>query len=81
MCQATDDTLVTAFEITLKAYGKEWPQLLGLAVSNLRQRAFPEGGRVSVTLEQQSVLRRNGAYTGNLLVRDDWSQSWSLIER
>jgi hypothetical protein len=81
MSQQTYDALVTGCEIVLKTDGHLMPQLLGLAVCNLRQGAFPEGGRVSITLEQQSVLRRNPSYTGNLWIDNDWSKSWSVVER
>jgi hypothetical protein len=79
--QQTYDTLVTGFEIVLSANGKLWPQLLGLAVFNLRQGVLPENGRVSVTLEQQSVIRRNPSYAGSLWIDDDWSKPWSLAEQ
>ena len=71
MGQDTYDTLVTCFELHLKAGGQGAPHLLGLAVFNLRERVQPEPGRVSTLLEQQSVLRRNPAYDGPFIIDND----------
>lgn len=81
MSPDTYDTLVTSFELHLSKDGQKTPHLLGLAVFNLRERVVSDAGRPSTILEQQSVLRRNPAYNGPLVIDNDWSGRWQLVPR
>jgi len=77
----TYDTLVTCFEHHLASDGGKTPHLLGLAISNLRNRVESSPGNVSPLLEQQSVIRRNPAYDGPLHIDNDWAKPWRLVHR
>jgi hypothetical protein len=79
--QTTYDTLVQAFEAYLHDDGDRWPHLLGLAVFNIRLVPSFESNRVIVQSEQQSVIRRNPRYRGELRIDDDWSRPWRLVKR
>jgi hypothetical protein len=80
--QDTYDMLTECFEMHLKKEGGLMPHLLGLAVFNLRERVVqPDPARVSTLLEQQSTLRRSPAYTGPMIIDDDWSRPWRLVQR
>lgn len=77
----TYDTLVMCFEHHLASDGPKTPHLLGLAISNLRQRVESSPGKVSPLLEQKSVIRRNPAYSGSLHIDNDWAKPWRLLAR
>jgi hypothetical protein len=79
--QSTYDVLVRSFELHLTDEGAKWPHVLGLAIFNLRLTPGLEGGRVTISSEQQSVLRRNPHYQGRLWIESDWSGPWRLIKR
>ena len=81
MSQDPYDSLVTSFELHLREEGQKTPHLLGLAVFNLRERVVSDAGRPSTLLEQQSVVRRNPAYNGPLVIDNDWSGPWHLVQR
>jgi hypothetical protein len=81
MSDQTYRTLVRGFEHHLGSDGTKIPQVLGLAVANLRSRVESTPGLVSPLLEQQSVIRRNPAYSGRLQIDDDWAGPWRLATR
>lgn len=81
LSQETYDTVVVSIEHHLAIEGSKTPHLLGLAISNLRNRVEAAAGRVSPLLEQQSVLRRNPFFRGPLHIDDDWAGPWRLVAR
>jgi hypothetical protein len=53
--------------------------LLGIVVTKLFYKVGLAHGHVEVVLSQESRVRRNSAYAGDLKLEGDWSGDWHLV--
>jgi hypothetical protein len=74
----TFDGLQHGAEVALQTQDPRRPDLLGIALFNLRMRVELIDGRVQVLLEEQSRLGRSPHYSGRLQLVGDWGKAWRL---
>ncbi len=79
LSQETFDVLQHGTEVALQTQKPRRPDLLGIALFNLRQRVDVVDGRVQVLLEEQSRLGRSPHYSGRLQLVGDWGKAWQLV--
>lgn len=79
LSQDTFNVLQHGAEVVLQTQDPRRPDLLGIALFNLRVRVELVNGRVQVLLEEQSRLGRSPHYAGRLQLVGDWGKAWRLV--
>lgn len=78
LSQETFDVLQHGTEVALQTQNPRRPDLLGIALFNLRVRVELVDGGIQVLLEEHSRLGRSPHYSGRLQLVGDWGQAWRL---